>query len=202
MTIRDKVGNCISKYGEIANEKGDVDFEWTIIKEEDFNFRVLGLYLTMLQYEGLGEEKIDEIVKCLLGHFAKKKKDVYVIDYSPFIKTQEMPYPIYLQLNYLVCVWYREHYLICEDFFYLSQLHYKYVKDKQLDLDEVTEGEEKCEHFNNIEFDKIIKAYESCFATLGGRIELRASFNDIRNSITNAKYVDYDSDSAFHGGAQ
>lgn len=201
MTIRKKVGNCISRYGEIASEKNKVDFEWTIIREEDFNFRVLGFYLTMLQYDDLGEEKLDEIKKCLINEFAKQKKDVYILDYKPELKTQIMPYPYFLQLNYLACVRHRKHYLVCEDFFYLSKLYYKRKKGKELNPDEVAEGKEKCEHFHETEFDKILKAYGSYF-TLGGKVELQDLFNGIYNSFTGMKYDgDGDSGPNFHDEA-
>ena len=200
MTIREKVGNCISRCGEIANENSKVDFEWTEIKEEDFNFRVLSFYLTMLQYEGLGKEALGEIKECLVKDFCKKEKNIYIIEFNPGISTQSMPYPIFLQLYYLVCMWCRKHYLICDDFFYLSELYYKCIRGELLDPDEVTRGKEKCEYLCNAEFDRIVEAYGSRFS-LGGKTVLQLLFNDICNSITNMEYTYSIFDSTIHTAA-
>lgn len=199
MTVRKKVGMCIARYDEVSKES-KVHSEWLKIKKENFNLLAKAFYLTMLQYDNFGDERFDKIETCLEVDFTEKKGGVYFINLNPRENVAWMIYPLFLQLHYLVHVLYREYYSRCEDFFYISELYYKYTKGKLPEQGEVMEGKEKYERFNETEYANFLDTYESYF-TLGGKMLLRTFFQDICISVINMEYVVSNSDSKFHTAA-
>lgn len=200
MTVRRKVGMCIARYGKIAEKESKVRFEWWKMKKNNFNFLAKAFYLTMLKYDNLGEERLDNIKDCFKVDFCDEKGELYFIVFMPDENTDWMIHPFFLQLHYLANMLYRKYYSKCEDFFYISELYYKHTKGKVPERSEFMEGKEKCKRFDESEFANFLKVYESHF-TLSGREELHTLFQNICISIFNMEHVYFNSDSYFHSGA-
>lgn len=100
-----KIGKCIKIYGDIAYEQLPKD-EWDRgewLKIKDLFLFARAIYFTLKGCEKLGEEKYEEIIKCLQNYYKKVKQSEYnIIDYIPGIEIDFSCEKFFLRLCLIV----------------------------------------------------------------------------------------------------